>query len=252
MTFQSNRKYQRLVSMRDLGYINCAKFIFKKSELYIYLLENHFCIEEIKRVLCGESILYYLDCFVVLLPDDYQKQNLLWKNFYSVFAREYEQLVDVSNNLMCIERMITYINNVIHADHSSVILDYGCGIGLSALISFSGKIVGYDLVYSMRMQASKRGLQVVDDNELSALPDCFFDAVFSSYVFHMAVSESSIKKVLSKMKPGAIWVANYYKGINESVTNDFFLKNGFLIKKLENMQERFGNIYEYSKGRDGN
>lgn len=252
MMLQSNRTSHLLVSIRAIENVSYIKYIETRQGLYFYLIENIGMIDELLEVVSKEKIIYYLDSFVIVLPDEYHEQNNLWKNFYKVFGSCYEKMIDVSHNTKCIEEMIAYINNVIDLNSSSMILDYGCGSGLSASISTNGNIIGYEPVYEMRIQACQKGLQTLDAKEMKIIPNCYFDAVFSSYVFHMAVSEDSLEKILPKMKPGAIWIANYYKGINESFVNNIFLKNDFQIIKVNDMRERFGNVYEYRKRSDSN
>lgn len=252
MMLQFNKTSHLLVSIRAIKNVPCIKYIEMRQGLYFYLIENIGMIDELLQVGYKEKIIYYLDSFVILLPDEYDEQNNLWRNFYKVFGSCYEKMIDVSHNKKCIEGMVAYINSVIGINSSSRILDYGCGSGLSASISTKGKIIGYDPIYEMRMQACQKGLQTLDTKQMKIIPNCYFDAIFSSYVFHMAVSEDSIEEILPKMKPGAIWIANYYKGINESYVNNFFLNHDFQIIKVNDMQERFGNVYEYRKRSDAN
>ena len=252
MMHQSNEIPYLVVSIRAIEHVSCVKFKERKYGLFIYLMENIALMDELWGVLVRETIIYYLDFFVIILPDEYQKQNQLWKNFYKAFGRCYEEMIDVSHNIKCIEGMISYVNNVIDLDSSSMILDYGCGSGLSAMISVVGNVIGYEPVYEMRIQACQKGLQTLDAREMEDIPNHYFDAVFSSYVLHMAVSENNIEKILPKMKPGAIWIANYYKGINESFVNNIFLKHDFQIRKVDDIQGRFGNVYEYRKRSDAN
>lgn len=252
MMHQSDKIPSLVVSTRAIENVTCIKFKEMSHGLFIYLIENIALMDELRGVLVDETIIYYLDSFIIVLPDEYRKQNQLWKNFYKAFGSCYEEMIDVSHNIKCIEGMISYINNAIGLDSSSMILDYGCGSGLSASISVVGSIIGYEPVYEMRIQACQKGLQTLDAREMELIPNHYFDAVFSSYVFHMAVSEDNIEKILPKMKPGAIWIANYYKGINESFVNNIFLKNDFQIRKVDDMQERFGNVYEYRKRSDSN
>lgn len=55
------------------------------------------------------------------------------------------------------------------------------------------------------------------------------------------------------MKPDAFWIANFYKGMNEEVINTIFQKNNFIIEQVYDMQEKFGNVYEYRRnGTTGN
>lgn len=53
--------------------------------------------------------------------------------------------------------------------------------------------------------------------------------------------------MMTKMKPNALWIANFYKGLNEEIINNIFRKNGFRVERVCDMQEKFGNVYEYRR-----
>jgi len=245
---QSKSVQYLLVSARDLENIDWINLEYKKQELYIYKVHNIVNIDRLLDTKNNKNIIFYLDNFIIILPDEYQMQNIFWKKFYKIFGYSYEQMIDISNNIKCIEGMVNYINKKVSLTASSKILDFGCGTGLSTLVPFIGSVIGYDPVYEMRIQACKRGLHTLDTEEINSISNNYFDAVFSSYVFHMAVDENDIIKIFPKMKQGAIWIANYYKGINEDFVNNFFMKHGFQVIKIKDIHERFGNIYEYRKG----
>lgn len=245
---QSKSVQYFLVSVKALENIDCINLEYKKHDLYIYKVYNIVNIDRLLDTKNDENIIFYLDNFIIILPNQYQMQSIFWKKFYQIFGHCYEQMIDISNNIKCIEGMVNYINQKVSLNVSSKILDFGCGTGLSTLVPFIGTVIGYDPVYEMRMQACKRGLRTFDTEEIDSISNNYFDAVFSSYVFHMAVDENDIIKIFPKMKQGAIWIANYYKGINEDFVNSFFMKHGFQVIKIKDIHERFGNIYEYRKG----
>ena len=99
----------------------------------------------------------------------------------------------------------------------------------------------------MREYATQKGMIVYSRKDLMRIPNEYFDAVFASYVFHMAVDESDIVKIVPKIKKKAVWIVNFYKGINEKYINSVFENIGFNVKRININTERFGHIYEYAK-----
>lgn len=242
-----------IISLDKIENISYLRFQFQKYGLYVYEMGAVNKKEELKESLKENEILFYLDYFVIILPKEYSRQSFLWTRFYKIFGELYENMIDKSINLECIGEMLSYICKKIEINSSSTILDYGCGSGLSTLVPFEGKIIGYEPIYEMRRQARYRGMLAVSSSGIQKIPENYFDAVFSSYVFHMAVSEENIKYIINKMKPDAFWIANFYKGMNEEVINTIFQKNNFIIEQVYDMQEKFGNVYEYRRnGTTGN
>lgn len=236
-----------VVSLNNLENIYYLKIRFRKYGLYIYEMKDINKKKLLIELLKENIVLPYLDCFILILPQEYVKQTLFWKKFYKVFGASYENMIDKSVNLECIKAMILHIDKKIKINSSSIILDYGCGSGLSMLIPCKGEIVGYEPIYEMRKQAKSRGMRTISSNELKEIPEKYFDAVFFSYVFHMSVSEKNINYMMTKMKPNALWIANFYKGFNEEIINNIFRKNGFRVERVCDMQEKFGNVYEYRR-----
>jgi SAM-dependent methyltransferase len=188
-----------------------------------------------------------MDCFWLFLPDDYLQQAVLWRDFYRCFGEYYEDLIDDRWNIECIGMLVSHIDARTGFHRAKRILDFGCGSGLSTKVKVQGKILGYEPVDEMRKQAQQRGMELLTREEIQNMPDNTFDAVFSSYVFHMAVLDGDIELVLGRMKQGAIWVANFYKNINLEYVNAVFIRNGCRLKRLRVQEERYGAVYEYQK-----
>ena len=142
--------------------------------------------------------------------------------------------------------MLKYIDEKKQGDMLKI-LDFGCGSGFSLLVRSSHDIIGYEPVEIMKCQAQKKGLTVFDKDNLRLIPNNYFDAVFSSYVLHMGIQKQDIKQIIPKLKKDAIWVANFYKGINEYYVNNLFIKLGFDINSIIENSERYGHMYEYSR-----
>lgn len=238
--YKNNEKI--LIALEDLSLEYEIEYITKNDNIYIYLVTEKV---ELDKIIRRNDAFCYLDYFIVLLPLEYNLQQKMWKDFYHFFADDYEFLIDKNHNIQCIEALLQYIyiNKLIIP--SSNILDYGCGNGLSMQSTNKGSIWGYEPVAEMRAQAKKNGMQVICEENIDSIQNEFFDAVFSSYVMHMGITQSDIVRIIPKLKKGAIWVANYYKGINEEYVNDMFRELGLQVKKIQLKSEGYGNVYEY-------
>lgn len=241
--FESGRKI--VVSLQPVVRRGDLQFIKKSRRLFLYFVGDE---TDIGQLWNPDRVICYLDCFFLLLPEQYNQQQVLWKDFYHCFGIDYEMLIDKGHNLKCMNKLLDYIVEKMPQNVRNVqILDYGCGSGLSVLCRRGMTITGFDKVSQMSTQAEDRGMHVLHDREIQCVPDEFFDAVFSSYVFHMGITQEDIAKIIPKMKKGAIWVANYYKDINVNIVNKMFLKKQFCVKKILSDDERFGSIYEYKQ-----
>lgn len=244
MKFRFNNREKILVTMETLICEIELKFIKRHKNILLYAISEENLEKGMKQ---WNNVIYYLDYFVLIMPETYAKQKSLWSDFYDCFADVYECLIDKKQNLNCIEMMLWYIDKEIKLGKNHKILDYGCGSGLSATIEHNGEIFGYEPSGAMRDKAKNRGLKVYDKQILKDMPDNFFDAVFASYVFHMAIDEQDILQFIPKMKKNAIWIANFYKNLNVEIVNNIFKKNGFSINRVEMQDERFGHVYEYRR-----
>lgn len=237
-----NEKGRILISLDD---ITCGVDLLEKyHELRIYKINEK---NNLKRILESENVIDYLDRFIIVLPIRYNMQRILWTAFYHRFGENYQTLIDETINLRCIQFMLEYVNKKLELSMSSKILDYGCGNGISIRSECAGEIIGYEPVEVMRHQAEENGMQVLGKGGIKNIPDNYFDAVFSSYVFHMAINEEDIKQIISKVKENAIIVANFYKGINQEYVNSIFIKCGFDITRISTEEERYGFMYEYRR-----
>lgn len=192
-------------------------------------------------------VLYYLDCFILLLPSVVEEQQVFWQEFYRCFGNEYESLIDKKRNLMNINLMLKYIETTKKMGGFGNILDFGCGSGISMEAGYKGQILGYEPVKEMRVQAEKRGMKVFYEDNFDLIPNNYFDAVFASYVFHMCIMEKDILRIIPKVKADAVWLANYYKDMNKAYVNDIFKKNGFAIKEIYFKNGENECIYEYTR-----
>ena len=243
MQFRFDRGEYYIISQEPIPESGSSRFLVKYASLYIYAVKGSLSEQN-----CYDgSVIRYMDCFLLILPDNYMQQAVLWRDFYRCFGAYYEDLIDDRWNIECIRMLISHIDARKGFDQSKIVLDFGCGSGLSTKVTVRGKIVGYEPVEEMRKQAQQRGMELLTREDIQNMPGHTFDAVFSSYVFHMAVLEEDIELVLGHMKEGAVWVANFYKNINLEYMNEVFQRHGCKVKRLKIQEERYGAVYEYQK-----
>lgn len=244
MKFQFNDENNVLVSLEKPKSVCGLKLIRKYKSLLVFTIDSVEAYNELRNI---KNAVCYLDKFILLLPNTYTEQKLIWKNFYRLFGEDYEKYVDKERNIKCIKEMLQYIVMTKQMNNIFNILDYGCGSGLSLLSGYAGKIIGYEPVKIMKNQAKKRGMIVCDKYNIKHIPDNYFDAVFSCYVLHMGIEEQDIRRIVPKMKQDAIWIANFYKNINEDYVNNLFKKLGFVVNRVTIDDERHGHVYEFRK-----
>lgn len=177
----------------------------------------------------------YLDRFYLLVPekDLIQRQELL-DRFFEIVADEYESLIDVQRNMENIRNLIGYLEKYLcYPIEDNLIIDYGCGVGLSfeLLSERNLKIIGVDPSPSMRRIAIKRGMTVWSIGDLACQPKNYISGAFASYVFHLMPHTGGLRLLWSRLVTGGVIVANFHKN------------NGIeLVKSC--IQELQGLIYE--------
>lgn len=216
----------------------------KFRHIYIYSTKVP---DMIKNQIGEVNYIEYLDRFLIVLPEDYALQSLIWEEFYSYYGDLYESMIDVHNNIECIKKLYSYIRQNIEVTNETKILDYGCGSGLAININANCNLIGYEPNRKMRKQAIDKGMEVLDRQKLFKLSNDYIDAVFSSYVFHMGINDSDIEILSRIIRRNGIIVANFYKNINHLRVKEAFIKSGFRVKQIIGFDERFGCVYEYRK-----
>lgn len=233
-----------VISLVNDKFIKGLVFKGKYRHIYIY---STIVPNEIKLQVGKERCIEYLDLFLIVLPEDYASQSVIWEDFYMYFGDFYESMVDTNNNIKLIKKLYSHIQQNIDVTNMATILDYGCGSGLSINVKANCNLIGYEPNEKMRRQAVKKGMMVLDDAQLYSLSSNYIDAVFSSYVFHMGIRDRDIEILSRIIRHDGIIIANFYKNINISVVNNAFIQKGFWVKRLIGFDERFGCVYEYRK-----
>jgi ubiquinone/menaquinone biosynthesis C-methylase UbiE len=187
------------------------------GSLAIYILESE---ESIKYSLLandwGLHASCYLDRFILVSPrDDIKRKQIIMDSFFALIAKQYEELIDVERNKENIRYLLTYLN-IIPFKSDSIVLDFGCGTGISAEVwrdmgQLNGRLIGLDRCSKMRQIATGRGMEVWGPHEMVRLHPGTIDRVFASYVFHLISNVHSIRLLWSRLKPGGVIVANFHK-----------------------------------------
>ncbi|MBO4999012.1 MAG: class I SAM-dependent methyltransferase [Lachnospira sp.] len=240
------RKKMIVISIINHILIEDLVFLEKYRHIYIY---STIVPNKIKMQIGRRHFIEYLDSFLIVLPEDYASQSVIWEDFYTYYGDLYENMIDINNNITCIKKLYSYIQQNISMTSMTKILDYGCGSGLSINIKSNCNMIGYEPNDKMRRQAVEKGMVVLDSEQLYSLSNDYIDAVFSSHVFHMGIKDNDIKILNKIIRHDGIIVANFYKNINCLVVNNAFIRNGFCVKKIIGFDERFGSVYEYRKKR---
>ncbi len=243
MMRQSSGEIVVISLVKDM-FIEGLMFREKYRHLYIY---STIVPDEIKMQMSRERYIEYLDSFLIVLPEDYASQSVMWEDFYTYYGDLYESMIDINNNIKCIKKLYSHIQQNIDTLGIANVLDYGCGSGLAININTNYNLIGYEPNERMRRQAIEKGMIVLDYQQLHALSNDCIDAVFSSYVFHMGIKDNDIEILSRIIRRNGIIVANFYKNINCLVVNEAFVQKGFNVKKIIGFDERFGCAYEYRK-----
>lgn len=228
------------------SYLSAENLILKTKYRHLFVY-NTTDLNAVKMQNCGQYCVEYWGLFLIILPEDYSLQSLLWKDFYSCYGDLFESMIDVEHNVLCIKRLYEHIQKRIRVTEKTRILDFGCGSGLALNLDAECELIGYEPNEKMRVQAVKKGMKVLDAHQIYLVPDYDVDAVFASYVFHMGLDDSDVEILSRIVRPGGIVVANFYKDMNCRIVNNIFRRKGFFVKKIMEHDKGFGSIYEYYK-----
>lgn len=235
-----------VISLRDeAAYVDegLLSRIDHVGKIYRYTLN---CNSDI-LLRCFPNVLHYFDRFWILLPASVKEQRTLWREFYKSYSAKYNQLIDCSRNLLCLRYFKQLLEEKLFTSRNRKVLDFGCGIGLSADIFSPDELVCYDKNTAMRDNTRKRGLVTINTSQFRILPPDSFDGCIACYVLHLAIDSDDLKQLARVLKGGGIIIANFYKGMQVDRVNRIFIENGLTAEQIEGQQGRFGSIYAYRK-----
>ncbi len=217
-----------LVTNRDTEYLFCHNndvqyllnvgiedsYVLKEGVVWIFGLSEIAggvgkAVEKSKDI----EVLRYLDRFHLVLSNANlaERQEVL-DEFFEFIAEDYEHIIDLSRNRENIKILLSLLKGRIECSENAIVIDYGCGIGLSNESLFEAKLIGFDRCKIMRRIAKDRGMVIWCHEELAKQPDETINGAFASYVLHYLLPENKEFQLLwPKLKPGAVLVANLHK-----------------------------------------
>ncbi|MEX2244425.1 MAG: hypothetical protein WD716_11335 [Fimbriimonadaceae bacterium] len=171
-----------------------------------------------------------LDRFIIACqyPDDFRQQAC--DALFSLIAEFYESEISGALNKQTIQAMITFLESHSPTQDGNLLLDFGCGPGLSLAASrrTNTLIVGYERVKAVRIKALRAGLLQLHPKDLSAMP-CAFSGGFASFVLHLCPDFAELTTLLSLIVPGGYFVANFHKGKGVEQAEIAFERSGWHV-----------------------
>jgi SAM-dependent methyltransferase len=162
----------------------------------------------------GCEIARYLDqYYLVLSTVDYGLRQDTIDRFFSFLAPQYEQSVDVKRNEDNINLLLIIAQTVVGRLDQSVLLDFGCGPGVSQPVAAAqgANILGFDTSAAMLRAAQARGMRTVNAERLLSSETLCFDGIIASYVLHLEPAEVWIRAAWSRVRPGGVFTGNFHK-----------------------------------------
>ena len=190
----------------------------------------------------GLDVIRYFDCYYLLIPLTKKSIKNLYEEFFDYISHDYENLIDINRNQENIHNLLKIVKDYTNNQKGMVILDYGCGTGISQGIAKKSnvKIFGFDICLNMREIASKKGMIVWGEKDLWHQPENSIDAVISSYVFHFLIDDTYLKLLYKILKPNGIIVANFHKNKNRDFIDQSLNKIGFKIILTQMLEKNGG------------
>lgn len=180
------------------------------------------------RILCSSGqqvqLTRYLDRFYVAMPDDEEPRGQLVERFFDWIAEDYEKSIDVHRNIENIDNLLRLLREQGIGKREHTVLDFGCGPGLALRSQGcqSAQIIGFDPSPAIRRLAQKAGMKVWDPADLARQPHGAINAVIASYVLHTAAVAYSVRRVVSCLREGGIFAANFHKGAGREWADALF------------------------------
>lgn len=162
----------------------------------------------------GCEITRYLDQYYLVLStvDAGLRQDTIDK-FFSFLAPRYEEAVDVRRNEENIGLLLTRVQAILGGPDQSVLLDFGCGPGVSLPVAFAHgvSVLGFDTSAAMLRAAQARGMRTISAERLLSSEALCFDGIIASYVLHLEPAEVWLRAAWSHVRPGGILAGNFHK-----------------------------------------
>ena len=190
--------------------VNCERSI---KNVIICEADIHYVLNILHRQV-QYDIRRYLDVYLLVLPIEPNKRQAVIDVFFTYIATNYDFAIDIQRNQDNIRKLIDILIDIGIEDESTII-DFGCGTGVSksVYIPSSWRVIGVDRCPTMREIASRKGMMVLDLDDLPKSIVQPLDAAFCSYSMHMVFNLSDLSKLWNSMRDGGTIVANFHKGV---------------------------------------
>lgn len=170
----------------------------------------------------------FLDYFYIVKRIGEDHRQIAIDALFECIADRYDHLIDTRRNIENIRALKGYLTDLHGTLNGALIVDYGCGTGLSKKVfdDKKFKLIGIDRCSKMRYLASIRGLKTLSPDQLREFQSGSIDCGFFSYILHFFPSFDDLELLWSRVKLGGALVGNFHKdnGINEY--SEFFSKLG--------------------------
>ncbi len=166
----------------------------------------------------------FLDYFYIIKRVGEAHLQIAIDMLFECIADRYDRLIDTRRNIENIRVLKEYLISLHGSLDGSLIVDYGCGTGLSKEIfdDENLKLIGIDRCSKMRHLASNRGLKTLSPSQLKELQLDSIDCGFFSYVLHFSPSFGDLELLWSRVRPGGTLVGNFHKSIAINEYLEFF------------------------------
>lgn len=202
--------------LHDWAIANDFSFDAKPTGICIYRGLNQLGLSEIQdqwlRTKCFERIFEF--CYLPSQVEGELRAQLVRILFSEIGATYYSEAITLNTNIDCYN---TLFQGALSRNNSSTvhILDVGCGPGTilkSIPAQQATSLTGFDFVETNCIEASKRGMTVVDVEGLAAMPTNSFDILLCSFVLHYeTLSDADIYQLVRVLRPDGVWAANFHK-----------------------------------------
>jgi precorrin-6B methylase 2 len=238
----------------DLGITNPAIAYYFQVAGYSTIIAKRYNAEGVALYLASLGIgpfAQYLDRFMIQLDGSEPCRGSLYVLF-DLIAESYESIIDVRRNLENIRNMLLRLSTSLESlTDRSLIVDFGCGTGLSyeVAMSFGVQIVGIDTCPMMRRIASRKGMRVLSDESLHQTPRITADAVIASYIFHLVHDHEVLYALWQCINPRGKIVANFHKSVGINAVTEFVTSVGGSSEIIMSAASEFdhGPLIEFSK-----
>jgi SAM-dependent methyltransferase len=209
----------------ELAALACPSLQLDGRRSGVLLFHGEVDVAAIRRV--GLTVLRLLDEYHIV----YESKDRTTRTgpellLFDLLAANYESTIEIGKNRRVIHALLSM---VCQPGRPQLILDYGCGTGLSIQVALPSavQLLAFDRSRAMRAIARSRGLRVINETQLIALEPRSIDGIIASYVLHLAAGVEDLALAAGKLAPQGRLAANFHKGLGMIETNNILVLNGF-------------------------